>query len=256
MASPAARLAARCWSSGLRSAGSRDVSAGQAALCSASAPRTHRGAAAGARSAGSPGGAVTLGAPAGSRAPRGISCRRFHSSSWARQQDLYAVLGVPRGAAQKDIKKAYYQLAKKFHPDTNPEEPSAQEKFTQLAEAYEVDLNLNQDQDQDQDQDLKRGIIDAVAPTQKVLGDEVKRRQYDTYGAAGLDPSRAGAAGRQQYHRAGGATVDPEELFRKIFGEFTGGRGFKDVRRMFDRRPEVRRRFGSRVSAGRRRTGR
>lgn len=118
------------------------------------------------------------------------------------------MLGVARGAAQKDIKKAYYQLAKKFHPDTNPEEPAAQEKFTQLAEAYEV------------------------------LGDEVKRRQYDTYGVAGLDPSRAGSAGRQQYHRAGGATVDPEELFRKIFGEFTGGRGFKDVHHMFDRRPE------------------
>lgn len=68
----------------------------------------------------------------------------------------------------------------------------------------------------------------------------MKRRQYDTYGVAGLDPSRAGSAGRQQYHRAGGATVDPEELFRKIFGEFTGGRGFKDVHHMFDRRPEVR----------------
>uniref|UniRef100_A0A3Q2DT17 DnaJ heat shock protein family (Hsp40) member A3b n=1 Tax=Cyprinodon variegatus TaxID=28743 RepID=A0A3Q2DT17_CYPVA len=70
-----------------------------------------------------------------------------------------------------------------------------------------------------------------------VLSDEVKRKQYDTYGAAGFDPSRSGA-GHQQYYRAGGTTIDPEELFRKIFGEFAGGMGFGDINNMFDQRPE------------------
>lgn len=70
----------------------------------------------------------------------------------------------------------------------------------------------------------------------QVLSDEVKRKQYDTYGAAGFDPNRAGA-GQQQYYRAGGTTIDPEELFRKIFGEFAGG--FGNINNMFDQRPEV-----------------
>lgn len=74
----------------------------------------------------------------------------------------------------------------------------------------------------------------------KVLSDEVKRKQYDTYGAAGFDASRAGAAGQQQYYRAGGTNIDPEELFRKIFGEFTGGMGFGGIHNMFEQRPEVR----------------
>lgn len=72
----------------------------------------------------------------------------------------------------------------------------------------------------------------------QVLSDELKRKQYDTYGAAGFDPQRAGA-GQQQYYRAGGSSIDPEELFRKIFGEFSGGMGFGDIHNMFDQRPEV-----------------
>ncbi|KAL1005738.1 hypothetical protein UPYG_G00063350 [Umbra pygmaea] len=134
----------------------------------------------------------------------------FHTSSHlANKQDLYEVLGVPRTASQKEIKKAYYQMAKKYHPDTNQEDPQAKEKFAKLAEAYEV------------------------------LSDEVKRKQYDTYGTAGLDPSQAGGrAGRQQYWRAGGTSIDPEEMFRKIFGEFTGAQGFGDFNSMFDQRPE------------------
>lgn len=67
----------------------------------------------------------------------------------------------------------------------------------------------------------------------------MKRKQYDTYGAAGFDP------GQQQYYRAGGAGVDPEELFRKIFGEFTGGMGFGDARSMFDQTPTVASRFST-----------
>lgn len=74
-----------------------------------------------------------------------------------------------------------------------------------------------------------------------MLSDEVKRKQYDTYGAAGFDPGQAGGGpGGQQYWRAGGASVDPEEMFRKIFGEFTGAQGFGDFNSMFEQRPEVR----------------
>ncbi|KAM9314940.1 dnaJ homolog subfamily A member 3, mitochondrial-like isoform 2-T3 [Pholidichthys leucotaenia] len=147
---------------------------------------------------------VTLG---GVQRLHGITCCRFHSSSrQENKQDLYEILGISRSASQKDIKKAYYQLAKKYHPDTNPDDPEAKEKFAKLAEAYEV------------------------------LSDEVKRKQYDTYGAAGFDPNRASAS--QQYYRAAGASIDPEELFRKIFGEFAGGMGFGDINSMFERRPE------------------
>ncbi|XP_043078201.1 dnaJ heat shock protein family (Hsp40) member A3b isoform X2 [Puntigrus tetrazona] len=128
--------------------------------------------------------------------------RLFHTTSGCLQKDFYDVLGVPRTASQKDIKKAYYQLAKKYHPDTNPDDPEAKEKFAKLAEAYET------------------------------LSDELKRKQYDTYGSAG-----PGASGAEQYWR-GGANVDPEELFRKIFGEFAGGRGFGDLNSMFEQAPE------------------
>ncbi|XP_060642708.2 dnaJ homolog subfamily A member 3, mitochondrial isoform X1 [Anolis sagrei] len=129
----------------------------------------------------------------------------FHTSSISSaKEDYYQVLGVPRSATQKEIKKAYYQLAKKYHPDTNKEDPKAKEKFSQLAEAYEV------------------------------LGDEVKRKQYDTYGAAGFDPGSAGTG--QQYWR-GGPSVDPEELFRKIFGEFSGS-PFGDFHTVFDQPQE------------------
>uniref|UniRef100_A0A3Q3WCJ8 DnaJ homolog subfamily A member 3, mitochondrial n=1 Tax=Mola mola TaxID=94237 RepID=A0A3Q3WCJ8_MOLML len=140
--------------------------------------------------------------------PHGPTGCFFHTSSrCANKEDLYGVLGVSRTASQKDIKKAYYQLAKKYHPDTNPDDPEAKEKFAKLAEAYEV------------------------------LSDEVKRKQYDLYGSAGFDPNRAGA-GQQQYYRARGASIDPEELFRKIFGEFTGGMGFGNIQNMFEQRPE------------------
>uniref|UniRef100_A0A8C2KXD9 DnaJ homolog subfamily A member 3, mitochondrial n=1 Tax=Cyprinus carpio TaxID=7962 RepID=A0A8C2KXD9_CYPCA len=130
----------------------------------------------------------------------------FHTSSPAAKQDFYQILGVPRAATQKEIKKAYYQMAKKYHPDTNKEDPQAKEKFAQLAEAYEV------------------------------LSDEVKRKQYDTYGSAGFDAGQAGA-GHQQYW-GGGSSIDPEELFRKIFGEFSGARGFGDFSAIFDQPQE------------------
>lgn len=72
----------------------------------------------------------------------------------------------------------------------------------------------------------------------QVLSDKVKRKQYDMYGEAGFDLNRA-KAGQHQYYRASGATLDPEELFRKIFGDFTKGMGFVNINSMFDQRMEV-----------------
>ncbi|XP_030646536.1 dnaJ heat shock protein family (Hsp40) member A3a [Chanos chanos] len=154
-----------------------------------------------------PGNAVTLRGLSGVTSPHVICKLSFHTSApSSSKQDYYQVLGVPRTATQKEIKKAYYQLAKKYHPDTNKDDPQAKEKFAQLAEAYEV------------------------------LSDEGKRKQYDTYGSAGFDPGQAGA-GQQQYW-GGGASMDPEELFRKIFGEFSGARGFGDFNAIFDQPQE------------------
>ncbi|XP_070683619.1 dnaJ homolog subfamily A member 3, mitochondrial-like isoform X2 [Pempheris klunzingeri] len=206
MASSAARLTTR-WlsasvSSGRRSGVFLDVYARHAGVCSPTILQTHRGGIAASLSSRTHGNVVTL------RGLTGIRCHSFHTSAkLGNKQDFYEVLGVSRTASQKDIKKAYYQLAKKYHPDTNPDDPDAKEKFAKLAEAYEV------------------------------LSDEVKRKQYDTYGASGFDPNRAGA-GQQQYYRAGGTSIDPEELFRKIFGEFTGGMNFGDIHSMFEQRPE------------------
>ncbi|XP_021040592.1 dnaJ homolog subfamily A member 3, mitochondrial isoform X1 [Mus caroli] len=128
----------------------------------------------------------------------------FHTSASLAKDDYYQILGVPRNASQKDIKKAYYQLAKKYHPDTNKDDPKAKEKFSQLAEAYEV------------------------------LSDEVKRKQYDAYGSAGFDPGTSSSG--QGYWR-GGPSVDPEELFRKIFGEFSSS-PFGDFQNVFDQPQE------------------
>ncbi|MGH7700093.1 MAG: DnaJ domain-containing protein, partial [Gemmatimonadales bacterium] len=56
----------------------------------------------------------------------------------SRADDLYAVLGVPRDAAEADIKKAYRRLAMEYHPDRNNGDQAAEEKFKQATEAYEV----------------------------------------------------------------------------------------------------------------------
>ncbi|XP_038845434.1 dnaJ homolog subfamily A member 3, mitochondrial-like isoform X4 [Salvelinus namaycush] len=72
----------------------------------------------------------------------------------------------------------------------------------------------------------------------QVLSDEVKRKQYDTYGVAGFDASQAGGGGHQQYWSGQANSVDPEELFRKIFGEFSGSRGFGDFNAVFDQPQE------------------
>lgn len=130
------------------------------------------------------------------------SSRCIHRSSANNKQDYYQVLGVSKSADAKDIKKAYYQLAKKYHPDVNKSSDAAK-KFQEVSEAYEV------------------------------LSDENKRRDYDTFGmsgaGAGPGAGRASGFGGQQgysgfehFH----SNIDPEELFRQMFGNL-GNSGFK-----------------------------
>ncbi|XP_069131155.1 dnaJ homolog subfamily A member 3, mitochondrial-like isoform X2 [Argopecten irradians] len=128
------------------------------------------------------------------------SVRSFHTSTPLSKKNFYDVLGVPKNADAKQIKKAYYQLAKKYHPDVNKNDSNAAAKFQEVSEAYEV------------------------------LSDEGKKRQYDTFGttggAAGGHPGAGFGQGGQQYGGFQGFSAsDPEELFRNIFGDIFG-KGF------------------------------
>ncbi|XP_017040716.1 protein tumorous imaginal discs, mitochondrial isoform X3 [Drosophila ficusphila] len=136
------------------------------------------------------------GIPANSEHP----VRRLHTTRELLAKDYYKTLGVAKNANGKDIKKAYYQLAKKYHPDTNKEDPDAGRKFQEVSEAYEV------------------------------LSDEQKRREYDTYGqtaenmgrqGGGFPGGGAGGFGPEGFSQSWQfrSSIDPEELFRKIFGE-------------------------------------
>jgi molecular chaperone DnaJ len=108
------------------------------------------------------------------------------------KRDYYEILGVAKGASADDIKKSYRKVAMQFHPDRNPGDKSAEEKFKEAAEAYEV------------------------------LSDADKRAQYDRYGHAGLSNGRGGFSG-------GGMNM--EDIFSQfgdilgddIFGSFFGG---------------------------------
>ncbi|XP_026283925.1 protein tumorous imaginal discs, mitochondrial isoform X2 [Frankliniella occidentalis] len=112
----------------------------------------------------------------------------FHNSPCLFKQDYYQVLGVARNSSPKDIKKAYYQLAKKYHPDTNKNDPKAASKFQQVSEAYEV------------------------------LSDETKRQEYDQWGTTSEQMGRRGqTADFKNWNFE--SDLNPEELFRKIFGE-------------------------------------
>ena len=103
------------------------------------------------------------------------------------KRDYYDVLGVDRSAGEEEIKKAYRKLALKYHPDKNPGDKTAEEKFKELGEAYEA------------------------------LSDPQTRAAYDRYGHAAFDPrARAGGGFR------GGGFHDPFEIFREVFGAGTG----------------------------------
>src|SRR5213079_843560 len=96
------------------------------------------------------------------------------------KRDYYEVLGVARGAPEDEIKRAYRKLAVKFHPDKNPDDPHAEEKFKELGEAYDV------------------------------LMDPDKRAAYDRFGHAAF-ATGGGGFGRGSFH-------DPFEIFREVFG--------------------------------------
>lgn len=104
------------------------------------------------------------------------------------KRDYYEVLGVERGADDATIKKAYRQLAKKYHPDMNPGDEEAEKKFKEASEAYAV------------------------------LSDPDKRRQYDQFGHSAFEGGGAGGFGGFDF---GGA--DFSDIFGDIFGDFFGG---------------------------------
>ena len=99
-------------------------------------------------------------------------------------EDLYQVLGVEKSASAEDIKKAYRNLAFKYHPDRNNGDTAAEEKFKKINQAYDV------------------------------LGDESKRRQYDMYGSTSYSQSADGGNGSSYYGNYGygyGQPESPEE---------------------------------------------
>jgi molecular chaperone DnaJ len=102
------------------------------------------------------------------------------------KRDYYEVLGVEKGASESEIKKAYRRVAMKFHPDRNPDDAGAEDKFKEASEAYEV------------------------------LSDPQKRSAYDQFGHAGVDgQGGAGGAGFGSF----------SDIFGDVFGDIFGGGG-------------------------------
>ena len=118
------------------------------------------------------------------------------------KRDYYEVLGVGKDADAKEIKKAYRKLAMKYHPDKNPGDKDAEEKFKEINEAYEV------------------------------LSDEEKRSTYDRFGHDGLN-GQGGFGGGQGFGGFGGSGFGGfEDIFGDIFGSsFGGGFGSSSSRR-------------------------
>lgn len=104
------------------------------------------------------------------------------------KRDFYEVLGVDKNADESEIKKAYRRLAMKYHPDRNPDNAEAEDKFKEATEAYEI------------------------------LSDDDKKAAYDRYGHAGVDPQMGGGGG---FGGGGGGFGD---IFGDMFGDiFSGG---------------------------------
>ncbi|MCP4359890.1 MAG: DnaJ domain-containing protein [Chloroflexi bacterium] len=126
-------------------------------------------------------------------------------------KDYYQTLGVSKSADEKEIKKAYRKLARSYHPDTNPDDHAAEEKFKAINEAYEV------------------------------LSDSDKRQKYDQFGSQWQQYERTGgsmndfwsqwgnANGRQSSQRVYTQTIDPQ-----TFEQMLGGRGGSGFSSFFD----------------------
>lgn len=103
------------------------------------------------------------------------------------KRDYYEILGVEKSISGKDLKKAYRRVAMKFHPDRNPDDKDAEEKFKEASEAYEV------------------------------LSDSQKRAAYDQYGHDGVNPQMGGGGG--------GGFNNFSDVFGDVFGDIFGGAG-------------------------------
>ena len=106
------------------------------------------------------------------------------------KRDYYEVLGVDKNADEATLKKAYRQLAKKYHPDMNPGDAEAEKKFKEASEAYAI------------------------------LSDPDKRRQYDQFGHAAFEQGGGGAGGFGGFDFNG---ADMGDIFGDIFGDLFGG---------------------------------
>ncbi len=116
----------------------------------------------------------------------------------AEKRDYYEVLGVPKDASEADIKKAFRALARKYHPDMNPGDAEAEQKFKEINEAYEV------------------------------LSDPEKRQKYDQFGHAAFDPTMGG--GRGGFGGGFGGGFESFD-FGDIFSSFFGGGQANSARR-------------------------
>ena len=100
------------------------------------------------------------------------------------KKDYYDVLGVSKSASKDELKKSYRKLAMKYHPDRNPDDSEASEKFKELSEAYEI------------------------------LSDDQKRQAYDNFGHEGVNSS---------FNSSQGAADAFSDIFGDIFSDIFGG---------------------------------
>ncbi len=113
----------------------------------------------------------------------------------ADKRDYYEVLGLQKGASEADIKKAFRKMALKYHPDKNPGDKTAEEKFKEVNEAYSI------------------------------LSDPEKKKLYDQFGHAGVDPNAGFGGAGGGFGGFGGSYDDIFDMFGNMFGGGFGGFG-------------------------------